>query len=33
MFLSGEALEKPELYASMMLNPDNNKENLPGNYL
>jgi hypothetical protein len=32
-FLSGEALEKPELYASMVLNPEDNKENLPEDYI
>jgi hypothetical protein len=32
-FLSGEPLEKPELYASMIINPDDNKENLPEDYI
>jgi hypothetical protein len=32
-FLSGEPLEKPELYQSMMLNPEDNKANLPDDYL
>jgi hypothetical protein len=32
-FLSGEALIKPELYASMLLNPDDNRENLPDDYI
>jgi hypothetical protein len=32
-FLSGEALIKPELYASVLLNPDDNKENLPSDYI
>jgi hypothetical protein len=32
-FLSGEPLEKPELYASMVLNPEDNKENLPEDYI
>jgi hypothetical protein len=32
-FLSGEPLEKPELYASMLLNPEDNKENLPEDYI
>jgi phage terminase large subunit len=32
-FLSGEPLEKPELYQSMLLNPDDNKDNLPEDYI
>jgi hypothetical protein len=32
-FLSGESLEKPELYRSMMLNPEDNRENLPEDYI
>jgi PBSX family phage terminase large subunit len=32
-FLSGEPLEKPELYASMLVNPEDNKENLPEEYI
>jgi PBSX family phage terminase large subunit len=32
-FLSGEQLEKPELYQSMMLNPEDNKDNLPEDYI
>jgi hypothetical protein len=32
-FLSGEALVKPELYASMLLNPDDYRENLPDDYI
>ena len=32
-FLSGEALEKPELYQSMLLNPEDNRENLPEDYI
>jgi PBSX family phage terminase large subunit len=32
-FLSGELLEKPELYQSMLLNPEDNKENLPEDYI
>jgi len=32
-FLTGEALEKPELYASMLLNPYDNKDNLPEDYI
>jgi hypothetical protein len=32
-FLSGEPLEKPELYQSMMLNPEDNKDNLPEDYI
>jgi hypothetical protein len=32
-FLSGEPLEKPELYASMVLNPEDNKDNLPDDYI
>jgi hypothetical protein len=32
-FLSGEPLEKPELYASMVLNPEDNKDNLPEDYI
>ncbi|MDR0387235.1 MAG: terminase, partial [Treponema sp.] len=32
-FLSGEALEKPELYRSMMLNPEDNRDHLPDDYI
>ncbi|MFP3041336.1 phage terminase large subunit [Treponema primitia] len=32
-FQSGEALPKPELYASMLLNPEDNKDNLPADYI
>ena len=32
-FLSGEPLEKPEIYQSMILNPEDNKENLPADYI
>jgi PBSX family phage terminase large subunit len=32
-FLTGEPLEKPELYASMLLNPEDNKEHLPADYI
>jgi PBSX family phage terminase large subunit len=32
-FLTGESLEKPELYASMLLNPFDNRENLPEDYI
>jgi hypothetical protein len=32
-FLSGEPLEKPELYASMVLNPMDNRDNLPEEYI
>jgi PBSX family phage terminase large subunit len=32
-FLSGEPLEKPELYASMILNPADNRDNLPEDYI
>ncbi|MDR2070554.1 MAG: phage terminase large subunit [Treponema sp.] len=32
-FLTGEPLEKPELYASMILNPEDNKEHLPEDYI
>ena len=32
-FLSGEPLEKPELYQSMLLNPQDNSENLPEDYI
>jgi phage terminase large subunit len=32
-FLTGEQLEKPELYQSMLLNPEDNKENLPEDYI
>jgi hypothetical protein len=32
-FLSGEPLEKPELYASMVLNPQDNRDNLPADYI
>jgi phage terminase large subunit len=33
MFLSGEPLEKPGLYASMVLNPEDNREHLPEDYI
>ena len=33
MFMTGEPLEKPELYASMLLNPEDNQENLPEDYI
>jgi hypothetical protein len=32
-FLSGERLEKPELYQAMILNPKDNKDNLPEDYI
>jgi PBSX family phage terminase large subunit len=32
-FLSGEPLEKPELYQAMALNPEDNTENLPEDYI
>ncbi|MCL1813206.1 MAG: phage terminase large subunit [Treponema sp.] len=32
-FLSGEQLEKPGLYQSMLLNPEDNSENLPEDYI
>jgi PBSX family phage terminase large subunit len=32
-FLTGEPLEKPELYASMLLNPEDNREHLPEDYI
>jgi hypothetical protein len=32
-FLTGEPLAKPELYTSMLLNPDDNKENLAEDYI
>jgi PBSX family phage terminase large subunit len=32
-FLTGEALEKPELYQSMLLNPEDNRDNLPEDYI
>jgi hypothetical protein len=32
-FLTGEALEKPELYQAMLLNPEDNRENLPEDYI
>ena len=32
-FLSGEPLERPELYASMILNPEDNRANLPEDYI
>jgi hypothetical protein len=32
-FLSGEPLVKPELYASMILNPEDNREHLPDDYI
>jgi len=32
-FLTGEPIEKPELYASMLLNPEDNRDNLPDDYI
>ena len=32
-FLTGEPLEKSELYEAMLLNPEDNKENLPEDYI
>jgi len=32
-FLTGEPLEKAELYASMLLNPEDNRNNLPEDYI
>ena len=32
-FLAGEPLEKPELYKSMLLNPEDNRVNLPEDYI
>jgi hypothetical protein len=32
-FLSGEQLEKPELYQAMLLNPEDNRDNLPEDYI
>jgi PBSX family phage terminase large subunit len=32
-FLSGETLEKPELYQAMLLNPEDNREHLPEDYI
>jgi PBSX family phage terminase large subunit len=32
-FLTGDRLEKPELYEAMLLNPENNRENLPDDYI
>jgi PBSX family phage terminase large subunit len=32
-FLSGEPLEKAELYQSMLLNPEDNRDNLPDDYI
>jgi len=32
-FLTGEPLEKPELYQSMTLNPEDNRDNLPEDYI
>jgi hypothetical protein len=32
-FLTGEPLEKAELYASMLLNPEDNRDNLPEDYI
>ncbi|MCL2478303.1 MAG: phage terminase large subunit [Treponema sp.] len=32
-FLSGDPLEKPELYSSMVLNPEDNREHLPDDYI
>jgi PBSX family phage terminase large subunit len=33
IFLTGEPLEKPELYQSMLLNPEDNRDNLPEDYI
>ncbi|MCL2381202.1 MAG: phage terminase large subunit [Treponema sp.] len=33
IFLSGETLEKPELYQSMLLNTEDNRDNLPEDYI
>jgi PBSX family phage terminase large subunit len=33
VFMTGEPLEKPELFASMILNPADNKDNLPDDYI
>jgi PBSX family phage terminase large subunit len=32
-FLTGEPIEKPELYQSMILNPEDNRDNLPDDYI
>jgi PBSX family phage terminase large subunit len=32
-FLTGELLEKAELYTSMLLNPEDNRDNLPDDYI
>ena len=32
-FLTGDQLEKPELYEAMLLNPEDNRENLPDDYI
>jgi len=32
-FMTGEPLEKAELYASMLLNPEDNRDNLPEDYI
>jgi len=32
-FLTGDPLEKPELYQSMLLNPEDNRDNLPEDYI
>jgi hypothetical protein len=32
-FFSGELLEKPELYQSMVLNPEDNRLNRPEDYI
>jgi PBSX family phage terminase large subunit len=32
-FINGEPLVKPELYASILLNPDDNRDNLPDDYI
>jgi hypothetical protein len=32
-FISGDVLEKPELYQSMLLNPEDNRDNLPEDYI
>jgi phage terminase large subunit len=33
IFQTGEPLEKPDLYQSMVLNPEDNRENLPDDYI
>jgi len=32
-FLTGEKLQNPALYATLLMNPEDNRENLPGNYI